>query len=121
MGMTDQAECLTVESWMLKNPSTAAVAFPNGTTVDVGRVEGTSEYTDVLARLSLQSSAHPTYETRPTKPSWADHVYLLTVPHIMIVMPNGQTNGDSGADIFVDAAAFRPHPMWPPSPTLSEN
>ncbi|KAI9702328.1 MAG: hypothetical protein M1836_000807 [Candelina mexicana] len=41
--------------------STASVAFDNGTIVDVARVEGTSEYNDVLTRLSLKSSAHPTY------------------------------------------------------------
>ncbi|KAI9775531.1 MAG: hypothetical protein M1835_005803 [Candelina submexicana] len=39
---------------------TASVAFDNGTIVDVARVEGTSEYSDVLTRLSLKSSAHPT-------------------------------------------------------------
>ncbi|KAI9821646.1 MAG: hypothetical protein M1827_002227 [Pycnora praestabilis] len=39
---------------------TAAVAFINGTIVDVARADGTSEYNNVLARLSLKSSTHPT-------------------------------------------------------------
>ncbi|KAI9713731.1 MAG: hypothetical protein M1812_006569 [Candelaria pacifica] len=39
---------------------TAAIVFNNGTIVDVARVEGTPQYNEVLGRLSLESSAHPT-------------------------------------------------------------
>lgn len=38
----------------------AAITFRNGTTVDVATVEGDSHYNEVMARLSLESSKHPT-------------------------------------------------------------
>jgi hypothetical protein len=45
---------------LLIKHSTAAVAFSNGTVVNVAPVDGNIEYNEALARLSLKSSAHAT-------------------------------------------------------------
>jgi hypothetical protein len=37
---------------------TAAVSFPNGTVVNIGRAEGSSHYEEAVRRLSLHSSTH---------------------------------------------------------------
>ncbi|KAF4231001.1 hypothetical protein CNMCM6805_000524 [Aspergillus fumigatiaffinis] len=46
---------------------TAAVSFPNGTVVNIGRVEGSSHYEEAVRRLSLHSSTHlhPPYVKPP--------------------------------------------------------
>ncbi|RHZ58040.1 hypothetical protein CDV55_103035 [Aspergillus turcosus] len=48
---------------------TVAVSFPNGTTMSIGRVEGSSHYEEVIRRLSLWSSCHlhPPYQEIPDK------------------------------------------------------
>jgi hypothetical protein len=37
---------------------TAAVSFPNGSIINIGRVKGSSSYEEAIRRLSLVSSSH---------------------------------------------------------------
>ncbi|KAF7166920.1 hypothetical protein CNMCM5623_000457 [Aspergillus felis] len=48
---------------------TAAVSFPNGSMINIGRVEGSSSYEEAIQRLSLWSSSHlhPPYVEIPDK------------------------------------------------------
>ena len=41
---------------------TAAISFPNDTTVDVVRVDADVQYNEVMEPLSLDSSTHPTLD-----------------------------------------------------------
>jgi hypothetical protein len=37
---------------------TVALSFPNGSMINIGRVEGSSSYEEAIRRLSLVSSSH---------------------------------------------------------------
>ena len=50
----------------------AAVSFPNGTTVTVARVPAEQDYNDVLQRLSLASSQHLSPPYNNVGESWDD-------------------------------------------------
>ena len=43
---------------------TASVSFRNGSIFDVARIDGDEQYREVMDRLSLDSSVHPTYVAR---------------------------------------------------------
>ena len=52
--------------------ATAAVSFPNGTTVTLLKVPGDDEYVDMIQRLDLPSSQHPVPPYKSVFEGWCD-------------------------------------------------
>lgn len=57
-----------------------SLSFPNGTIINVAKVEGPPAYKEVMARLSLQSSEHLQYARLCTPPGVKIHLILSDSP-----------------------------------------